>query len=230
LHKLVGGLDTMAILLYMVQTLQDEEDGALEIAPEELERVRGHLRVAMTLPAEQREGLLGALALVELLRGDNEAAFRVAEEAIQRGEWDYGAVSVGLMAMTGLSLEELFSDEGPDFLEDPRVSETLARWLEALQPETPEAWASLGQMRADREDWEGALPPIQRARELAPQTAKYALAEGITLLKLGHAQEAVEPLERSLDLAEGDEELQPQAEFAYSMALLAAGLGDEAEE
>lgn len=229
LHGTVGALQTVRIVMQVLQGMAEEEATMPTLDAAELARARAHLRQALTLPAEQRPGMAGALATLELLAGDGEAAFRVAQEAVARGEWDYGAVSMGLLGRMGLGPVELLRWEAPDFSQHPEVAETFGQWLAKLQPAEPAPWASLGAMRKDTGDWEGVLIAVRRARELAPATAKYAVAEGVALMKLGRAQEAVEVLQGAVGMAAGDGELLAQAHHAYGVALLAVGRTEEGE-
>jgi tetratricopeptide (TPR) repeat protein len=224
----VGSLQVTRVLADMMERMEKHE--ALPVPdPVALEQAKGNLQVGLSLPLQERPGMVGGLAFLHMLAGERDEAARVVEEAVRRGEWDFGAVSMALMAQMGMSFADMTRGVKPPTGEHPEVEEMLGRWLEKLQPEEAAPWATLAKLRGELGRWEGAVEPLERACRLGPNEMGYAVGLGIVHLKLGHVEQAVTLLGEAVRKGTEDPGLQRQAHHAYGVALLAAGRKDEGE-
>lgn len=239
IRALVGSLQAMTVLGDVLLPLLREGGTPPDTIPEEAGLAIDNLTAALALPLERRGGIVGALALMYFVTGNQEAVLKVTDDAVQRGEWNPVAGSAALLAALRLMVSDLATMvhedgsplDGPRQEEIKALEQRFAGWIEKADPEDAAAFGNLAGIRARLDDWQGVAEALQRAREIEPDHAVRARGLGVAYLKLGRREEAAEVLKDALGLDfKGDKEAEAECHHAYGVALLALGKAEQAEK
>ncbi|MFO0694681.1 MAG: tetratricopeptide repeat protein [Polyangiales bacterium] len=182
-----------AVRLEAARALADVPRETLEASTKtRLERGLEELLAAERVNADRPEAWM-RIGLVELARGDLEAAERAYREALRRGPD---------LVEAYVNLADLARERGDEAAVESWLGQALAR-----EPSSPEALHAMGLLRIRQRRLPDALPLLRRAAEGRPDDVGFAYVLAVALAESGDRTGAIATLGAALRRHPGQPEL-----------------------